>query len=98
MDILQYGAFATLPAWLITAISVVLILAPVFLGTRLWIVAATWFVTAWTFAVTWWLMILVFAPMAVLMLPPLRRGLISNRILNFFHRLVEIFARARPTG
>ena len=84
MDILQYGALATLPAWLIATISAALILAPVFLGTRLWIVCVTWFATAWTFGLTWWLMVLVFAPMAVLLLPPLRRALISNRIFDFF--------------
>ncbi|MFT4844175.1 MAG: acyl-CoA dehydrogenase [Planctomycetota bacterium] len=84
MDILHYGAFASLSAWLITTVSAVLILSPVFLGARLWMVAATWFAGAWTFGLAWWLMTLVFAPMVVLLIPPLRRALLSNRILDFF--------------
>lgn len=83
MDILQYGAFANLPTWLITTISTVLILGPVFLGTRLWIVTAVWFATGWAFGASWWLMGPVFAPMLVLLLPPLRRALLSDRILDF---------------
>lgn len=84
MDILQYGALATLPAWLITTVSAVVILSPVFLGARLWILCATWFACCWTFGASWWLMALVFAPMVVLLVPPLRRKLLSDRIFNFF--------------
>ncbi|HIE71587.1 MAG TPA: hypothetical protein EYP98_16235 [Planctomycetes bacterium] len=58
MDILQYGAFGTLPAWLITSITTVVILAPTFGGARLWLIAALWFATAWTFGTPWWLMAL----------------------------------------
>ena len=84
MDILHYGAFATLSAWLITAIAAVLILIPVFVGARLSIVATIWFAAAWTFGAPWWLMALVFAPMLVFLVPPLRRALLSDRILAFF--------------
>jgi len=84
MDILQYGALANLPTWLISSVSALAILSPVFLGARLWILCATWFTCCWTFGASWWLMALVFTPMAVMLTPPLRRKLLSNRILNFF--------------
>jgi len=86
MDILQYGALGTLSGWLVTSITVTLILAPIFVGARLWQVAALWFATAWTFGCPWWLMAIVFAPMTVLIVPPLRRALISDRILSFFKK------------
>ncbi len=86
MDILQYGAFGTLPAWLITSITTVVILAPTFGGARLWLIAALWFATAWTFGTPWWLMAIVFTPMTVLLVPPLRRALLSDRILSIFHK------------
>lgn len=84
MDILHYGAFGSLPAWLITSVCTLVVLAPIFVGARLWIVAALWFASAWTFGAPWWLMALVFAPMTVLLVPPLRRALLSDRILDFF--------------
>lgn len=86
MDILQYGALGTLSGWLITTITATLILAPIFVGARLWHVAVLWLGTAWTFGCPWWLMAIVFAPMAVLVVPPLRRTLISDRILSFFKK------------
>jgi acyl-CoA dehydrogenase len=89
MDILQYlqyGASGAAPGWMVTTIAAVVILAPIFVGARLWLVASLWFAAAWTFGMNWWLMGSLFAPVAVLLTPPLRRALISDRILSFFHK------------
>jgi len=89
MDILQYlqhGASGALPAWAITTIAAVLVLGPIFVGTRLWLITALWLATAWTFGMPWWLMATLFSPLFVLLVPPLRRALLSDRILSFFHK------------
>jgi acyl-CoA dehydrogenase len=84
MDILQYGAAAALPGWSISLLTAALLLAPVFTARRLWLVTLIWAATAWTFGWPIWLIAIVFAPMCVLLVPPLRRALLSDRILDFF--------------
>ena len=86
MDILQFGALGNLPVWAITLVSAFVVLAPLYLGARLWLTAPLWFAAAWTFAMPWWLMVPVFAPMLVLLVTPLRRGLLSDRLLDLFVR------------
>ena len=81
MELLQYGAAAALPGWLMLALTTTLLLAPVFAALPLWAVALTWSVTAWTFGWPVWLMVLLGAPLTVLLVPPLRRALLSDRIL-----------------
>ncbi len=84
MDILHYGAFANQPGWLMATISALLILLPVFLGTRLSITAAIWLAGAWSLGAPWWLVVPTFAPITILLVPQLRRPLLSDRILSFF--------------
>ena len=84
MQFLHFGAFGELSAGWITAISAALLLSTVFVGARLWIFAAVCFGLSWTFGAPWWLWTLTFAPLTVLLLPALRRALLSDRILAFF--------------
>ena len=81
MELLQYGAAAALPSWSILALTVTLLLGPAFAALPLWAVALTWSATAWTFGWPVWLMCLLGAPLTVLLVPPLRRALLSDRIL-----------------
>ena len=84
MEILQFGAFAGWSLWLITAVTAALLLSAIFVGCNLWVIAATMFALAWAFGAPWWLWTIVFAPTVVLLIPALRRALLSDRILAFF--------------
>lgn len=86
MDILHFGALADWSAGLITAISAALLLFSIFVGANLWIVAAAMFALSWVFGAPWWLWTITFAPTVVLLVPALRRALLSDRILDFFVR------------
>ncbi|MFK7742854.1 MAG: acyl-CoA dehydrogenase [Planctomycetota bacterium] len=84
MDTLQYGALAGFPAWAITLVTLAAIVGPLFVGMRLWSTTIIWLATAWLFGLTMWLL----APLAVVLLAlvitPVRRALLGDRILDFF--------------
>ena len=86
MDILAFGAGAGLPAWLVFGLSATLLVGAIFAGARLWLVTAFLFAAGWTFAASWWLWAVAGAPLLVLSVPPLRRALLSDRILAFFRK------------
>ena len=86
MDFLHFGALADWSVGLITAITAAALLLTIFVGGNLWIVAATMFALSWLFGAPWWLWTLTFAPTVVLLVPALRRWLLSDRILDFFVR------------
>ena len=84
MDIFDYGSAAALPGWAATLLTFTLLAAPVFTARPLWLVTLTWALTAWAFGWPIWLAALVFTPLTILLVPPLRRALLSDRILDFF--------------
>ncbi|MEZ6038774.1 MAG: acyl-CoA dehydrogenase family protein [Planctomycetota bacterium] len=81
MDILHFGALSDLPTWTVTTVTVAMLLAVLFVGAPLYATAVVLFVAFWTFGAPWWLWLPVFAPLVVLLVPPLRRGLLGDRIL-----------------
>jgi len=83
MHILNFGAFETLSGPTIAAISVGLLLATIFVGSRLWVVATVTAGLCWTFGAPWWVWLVLVPPFAVMLVTPLRRGLLSDRILHF---------------
>ncbi len=81
MAFLTFGALGDLPAWAITSLAATILLAAVFVGTPMWLFALAVAFACWTFAAPWWLSALVLPPLCVLALPPLRRALLSDRLL-----------------
>ncbi len=84
MDLLlsTHGALDAAPFWLHATVWLVALLAPVYLGWRLWQFSATLAAAMWLAAAPIWVWTLVGLPLVVLNLPPLRRGLVSARILK----------------
>jgi acyl-CoA dehydrogenase len=84
MDIFDYGAAGALPGWAAALLTASLLAAPVFTARPLWLVTLTWSATAWAFGWPIWLAAIVLAPLVTLLVPPLRRALLSDRILDVF--------------
>ncbi len=82
MDILNFGAFGSSPGQAIFAVSLALVLATIFVGSRLWVVALVAAGLGWAFGAPWWAWAVLVPPFAVMLLPPLRRTLLSDRILH----------------
>ncbi len=82
MDIFDYGSLAFFSVWVVAAIAVVLLLGLVFVGAPLWTIALVAAALLWSFGAPWWLFGLAMTPLVVLVLPPLRRALLSVRILR----------------
>ncbi len=82
MDIFDFGTLAGWPAWSIAATTATVLLALLFVAAPLWLFALASAAMLWTFGAPWWLMTLVAAPLLVLLLPPLRRALLGDRILH----------------
>ena len=82
MDIFDFGTLAGWPAWSIAATTATVLLALLFVGAPLWAFALVAAAMLWTFGAAWWLAVLVAAPLLVLLLPPLRRALLGDRILH----------------
>lgn len=82
MHILNFGALQSLPSWAMAATAAFLLLATVFTGSRLWVTAVVATALAWTFGASWWVWALLMPPLVVLLVPPLRRSLLSDRILH----------------
>jgi acyl-CoA dehydrogenase len=81
MNIPYYGFLAG-PVWSTTLLSAALLLGVVFVGAPLWVVTAAIAALAFAFGLPWWGWLLLAPPLCVLLLPPLRRALLSNRLLH----------------
>jgi len=83
MDLINYGALgAQLPPAVAMAIAAILVFGSIFAGSSLRIVAGTALVLGWTLGVSWWVWLVAGPPLVVLLVPPLRRALLSDRILH----------------
>lgn len=82
MEFLNYGALATLSAWSIAAISVTFLLLFAFVGAPLWLFATATFAVMWTVGAPWWAWLVIAPPFTVMLVRPLRRGLLSDRLLH----------------
>ena len=82
MEILNFGGLGTLPTWSIAAISSTVLLLLTFVGAPLWLFTTAVFASLWTFGAPWWAWLTIAPPLLVLCVPPLRRGLLSDRILR----------------
>jgi acyl-CoA dehydrogenase len=84
MVLLNYGALGDLTAGAICALGATLLVTAIFVGAPLWCFTTLVAACCWTFGAPWWLAALALLPLAVLTLPPLRRALLSDRLLAFF--------------
>jgi hypothetical protein len=82
MELLHYGALGGLPPVAITAVATVALLGAIHLGAPMWLWTTLLGLGCWTFGAPWWLATLLLLPCVVLTLPPLRRGLLGNRVLG----------------
>ena len=83
MDLINYGALgAQLPPAVAMAFAAILLLGSIFNGSSLRIVAGLALVLGWTLGVSWWVWLIAGPPLVVLLVPPLRRALLSDRILR----------------
>ncbi len=86
MELLHYGALGGFSAWAISALVTTALLAAVFVGAPLAVVAVVLALGCWTFGAPWWLAVIVLTPPALFLVPALRRSLLSDRILAFFRK------------
>ncbi len=86
MELLHYGAFGELAPGVISAVTAALLLAAVFVGAPLWALALLLGAACWAFGAAWWLAAIVLVPLAIWCVPPLRRALVSDRLLSLFRR------------
>ena len=86
MELLHYGASSGLPLWAISALCATTLLAAVFVGAPMWLCTALVAVGCWTFGAPWWLATLLLLPCVVIVVPALRRPLLSDRLLALFRR------------
>src|SRR5262245_34778499 len=83
MDLINYGALgAQLPPAVAMAFAAILLLGTIFAGSSLRIVAGIALILGWTLGVSWWVWLVAGPPLVVLLVPPLRRALLSDRILH----------------
>ncbi|MEO6594412.1 MAG: acyl-CoA dehydrogenase [Planctomycetota bacterium] len=81
MHLLYFGALGELSTWATTSITLVLLLGAAFVGAPLWLFATIVMALGWTLGIAWWGWLCLVPPFAVLLVPPLRRALLSDRIL-----------------
>ncbi|MGE3354859.1 MAG: acyl-CoA dehydrogenase [Planctomycetota bacterium] len=77
-----YGALSGAPSWLGTLAWLAALLIPTFLGVRLWQFATVFTLMLWASGPSTWVWFVAVPPMAVLLVTPLRRALLSARILK----------------
>src|SRR5262245_20162223 len=77
-----FGALAAAPSWLCWLVTLVALLAPLHLGVRLWQFTAVVAALLWTLGAPVWVWILAVGPLGFLLLVPLRRALLTARILR----------------
>ncbi|MCU0866761.1 MAG: acyl-CoA dehydrogenase [Planctomycetes bacterium] len=82
MELLHYGALGGWSAGAICAIVASTVLGAVFTGAPLWSITALAAAACWTFALPWWISVPVLLPLLVLTIVPLRRALLSDRLLR----------------
>ena len=82
MHIPFHGVLADWPTWSAVLLTAVLLLGVVFVGARLWVVALTVAVLGVLHGLPWWGWLVVAPPFALLLVRPLRRALLSNRLLH----------------
>src|SRR5262245_52481835 len=78
-----FGALATAPSWFCWGLAAAALLGPVYLGARLWQFTAIVFALLWTLGASPWCWGIVAPVLGLLTLPPLRRALLSGRIMRF---------------
>jgi acyl-CoA dehydrogenase len=81
MDLIGFGSFGGVSGWWMTATTGAMLLTAIFVGTPLPALSLALFVLLWLFGAHWLVWLLVVPPLAVLCVPPLRRNLLSRRIL-----------------
>ena len=86
MELLHYGALGGWPPVAITAVAAVALLGAIHLGAPMWLWTTLVGLGCWTFGASWWLATLLLLPCLVLTVPPLRRGLLGNRVLGLLRR------------
>ncbi|MBL9079377.1 MAG: acyl-CoA dehydrogenase [Planctomycetes bacterium] len=77
------GVLADWPTWSQVLLCTALLLGVVFLGAPLWLCAAVVAVLGIALDVAWWAWLVIAPPFAVLLLRPLRRALLSDRLLHW---------------
>ncbi|MBX3463314.1 MAG: acyl-CoA dehydrogenase [Planctomycetes bacterium] len=77
-----YGILADLPTWSAVLLCAALLLGVVFVGAPLWVLATAVATLAVAFGMPWWGWLLVAPPFTVLLVRPLRRALLGNRLLQ----------------
>jgi acyl-CoA dehydrogenase len=82
MHIPFYGALAGMPLWSMTLLCAALLLGVAFVGAPLWVTAIVITALAFVFGLPWWGFVLLVPPLFVLLVRPLRRALLSNRVLH----------------
>ncbi len=82
MNIPYYGFLASLPVWSTTLLCTALLLGVAFVGAPLWLTATAITALAFAFGLPWWGWVLLAPPLFVLLVRPLRRALLSNRLLH----------------
>ncbi|MBL8729851.1 MAG: acyl-CoA dehydrogenase [Planctomycetes bacterium] len=82
MNIPYYGFLAGLPVWSTILLGAALLLGVIFVGAPLWLTTVAITALAFAFGLPWWGWVLLVPPLTVLLLPPLRRALLSNRLLQ----------------
>ena len=77
-----YGALAAAPSWISIPAALALLLLPIHVGVRLWQFAAVVAASLWLLGAPMWLGAVTMTPLLVLLVTPLRRTLLSDRILK----------------
>jgi acyl-CoA dehydrogenase len=76
-----FGALSLAPSWLSWLVASAILLTPIYLGIRLWQFALVTLATMWALGSPTWLWCVVLPLEALIVLPPVRRRLLSARIL-----------------
>ncbi|MEC7583354.1 MAG: acyl-CoA dehydrogenase [Planctomycetota bacterium] len=77
-----YGALAAAPSLLVTLAWVVALVAPIYLGWRLWHFTGLFGAMMWLSGPSLWVWFVVGIPLFVINVPPIRRTLLTARVLQ----------------
>jgi acyl-CoA dehydrogenase len=77
-----FGVLSAAPAWIYWPVAIAMLLAPLHLGWRLWQFTGVTMLVLWVGGAPTWLWILALLPLVFFLLPPLRRPLLSARVLK----------------